>query len=119
MALCAQSFRLEFSEDIPADAAKVLSQRFGQMLGSGGLSLSDDGIPLVIEGLVIDRVETSGSISQVALVIEISASAGEQKGVFPIKGVGDNDADAWARAVKQILPASKAAREFVEKLKTL
>ena len=56
-------------------------------------------------------------MSQVALQLEIKAVAGEVEEVFPVKGVGENEADAWLRAVKQLLPRSKAARSFVEKLK--
>ena len=88
LGLQAQSYKLVLPEGIPADAAKVTS-----------------------------RVETPGSMSQTALTIDLVATAGDVVATFPIKGVGESDADAWLRAVKQLLPRSKNALEFVEKLK--
>jgi hypothetical protein len=35
-----------------------------------------------------------------------------------VKGVGADEADAWVRAAKQIVPRSKAAEAFVEALKS-
>lgn len=117
LGLQAQSFRLVLADDIPADAAKVLEQRFTQMLQGSGITLSDDGAPLTVTAKVTSRVETPGSMSQTALTIDLVAQAGEVVATFPVKGVGEGDADAWLRAVKQLLPRSKSALEFIEKLK--
>ena len=117
LALQAQSYKLVLADDIPADAAKVLEQRFTQMLQGSGITLADDGAPLTVTAQVVSRVETPGSMSQTALSIDLVAKAGEAVATFPVKGVGESDADAWLRAVKQLLPKSKSALEFVEKLK--
>ena len=117
LALQAQSYKLVLPEGIPADAAKVLEQRFTQMLQGSGITLADDGAPLSVTAQVTSRVETPGSMSQTALTIDLVAKAGDVVATFPIKGVGESDADAWLRAVKQLLPRSKNALEFVEKLK--
>lgn len=117
LALQAQSYKLVLPEGIPADAAKVLEQRLTQMLQGSGITLADDGTPLTVQTKVVSRVETPGSMSQTALAIDVIAQAGEAVVTFPVKGVGENDADAWLRAVKQLLPRSKTALEFVEKLK--
>ncbi len=119
--LQAQKYCIGIDAAIPEEAAKVLSQRFTQMLEAGGLQLADipEGMPLEVSARVKDRMETPGSIRQVALQLEIVATTrnGEVEEVFPVKGVGENEADAWLRAVKQLLPRSKAAQAFVEKLK--
>lgn len=117
LGLRAQSYVIRTEGEIPQEAEKVLVQRFTQMLEAGGLALSEAGTPLTVGFEVKDRMETPGSMSQVALQLEIKAVAGEVEEVFPVKGVGENEADAWLRAVKQLLPRSKAARSFVEKLK--
>lgn len=117
LGLRAQSYVIRTEGEIPQEAEKVLVQRFTQMLEAGGLALSEAGTPLTVGFEVKDRMETPGSMSQVALQLEIKAAAGEVEEVFPVKGVGENEADAWLRAVKQLLPRSKAARLFVEKLK--
>lgn len=117
LALQAQSYKLVLPEGIPADAAKVLEQRFTQMLQGSGITLADDGAPLTVTAQVVSRVETPGSMSQTALTIDLVAKAGDVVATFPVKGVGESDADAWLRAVKQLLPKSKSALEFVEKLK--
>lgn len=117
LGLRAQSYVIRTEGEIPQEAEKVLVQRFTQMLEAGGLAVSEAGTPLTIGFEVKDRMETPGSMSQVALQLEIKAAAGEVEEVFPVKGVGENEADAWLRAVKQLLPRSKAARSFVEKLK--
>ena len=117
LALQAQSYKLVLPEGIPADAAKVLEQRFTQMLQGSGITLADDGAPLTVTAQVVSRVETPGSMSQTALTIDLVAKAGDVVATFPVKGVGEGDADAWLRAVKQLLPRSKTALEFVEKLK--
>ena len=117
LALQAQSYKLVLPEGIPADAAKVLEQRFTQMLQGSGITWADDGAPLTVTAKVTSRVETPGSMSQTALTIDLVAKAGDAVATFPVKGVGESDADAWLRAVKQLLPRSKNALEFVEKLK--
>ena len=117
LGLRAQSYVIRTEGEIPQEAEKVLVQRFTQMLEAGGLTVSEAGTPLTVGFEVKDRMETPGSMSQVALQLEIKAAAGEVEEVFPVKGVGENEADAWLRAVKQLLPRSKAARTFVEKLK--
>ena len=117
LGLRAQSYVIRTEGEIPQEAEKVLVQRFTQMLEAGGLAVSEAGTPLTVGFEVKDRMETPGSMSQVALQLEIKAVAGEVVEVFPVKGVGENEADAWLRAVKQLLPRSKAARSFVEKLK--
>ena len=111
----AQQYTLKADEAIPSEAASVLVQRFTQMLEAGGLTVVDEGADVItLIPTVTDRTEVSG---QVALTIDLKAAAGEVEEVFPIKGVGENEADAWQRAVKQILPRSKAAQSFVAKLK--
>lgn len=117
LGLRAQTYVIRTEGEIPQEAEKVLVQRFTQMLEAGGLTVSEAGTPLTVGFEVKDRMETPGSMSQVALQLEIKAAAGEVVEVFPVKGVGENEADAWLRAVKQLLPRSKAARSFVEKLK--
>lgn len=117
LGLRAQSYVIRTEGEIPQEAEKVLVQRFTQMLEAGGLTVSEAGTPLTVGFEVKDRMETPGSMSQVVLQLEIKAAAGEVEEVFPVKGVGENEADAWLRAVKQLLPRSKAARSFVEKLK--
>ncbi len=111
----AQQYTLKADEAIPSEAASVLVQRFTQMLEAGGLTVAAEGAPVItLTPTVTDRTEVSG---QVALTVDLKAAAGEVEEVFPIKGVGENEADAWQRAVKQILPRSKAAQSFVGKLK--
>lgn len=115
--LQAQSFRLVFSDSVPDGVKPLLEQRFTQMLRSGGLDVSEEGAPLLIDATVTGRMETPGSMSQVALTIDLTAKAGGVSETFPLKGVGEGEADAWLRAVKQLLPKSKSALSFVEKLK--
>ncbi len=111
----AQQYTLKADEAIPSEAASVLVQRFTQMLEAGGLTVAAEGAPVItLTPTVTDRTEVSG---QVALTVDLKAAAGKVEEVFPIKGVGENEADAWQRAVKQILPRSKAAQSFVGKLK--
>lgn len=115
LVLKAQDFKVVADASIPSDAAQVLVQRFTQMLEAGGLTVVEEGADVItLTPTVTDRTEVSG---QVALTIDLKAAAGEVEEVFPIKGVGENEADAWLRAVKQILPRSKAAQSFVAKLK--
>lgn len=115
LVLKAQDFKVVADASIPSDAAQVLVQRFTQMLEAGGLTVVEEGADVItLTPTVTDRTEVSG---QVALTVDLKAAAGEVEEVFPIKGVGENEADAWLRAVKQILPRSKAAQSFVGKLK--
>ena len=113
----AQSYKLVFADDIPSSAVEVLQQRFTQMLSAGGMQVADEGTPLQVTAKVAGREQTGGTLGQVALEIELLAKAGEASETFTVKGVGDSDADAWLRAVKQLLPRSKNAQEFLKKLK--
>ena len=117
LGLQAQSYKLVLADDIPAGAAQVLQQRFTQMLTGGGFTVADEGTPLTVSANVTSREQTGGTLGQVALEIELLAAAGDASETFTVKGVGDNDADAWLRAVKQLLPRSKNATNFLEKLK--
>ena len=111
----AQSYSFKADEAIPAEAASVLVQRFTQMLEAGGLKVVEEGADVIaLTPTITSRTEVSG---QVALTIELKAAVGKVEEVFPLKGLGENEADAWQRAVKQILPRSKASQSFVEKLK--
>jgi hypothetical protein len=112
----AQDYRIMADASIPAEASQVLVQRFTQMLSSGGLSVSEEGADVIrLIPTVTSKMEVSDS--QVALTIDLKAVVGEVSEVFPLKGVGENDADAWLRAAKTLLPKSKAAQGFLEKLK--
>jgi len=112
-----QSFTIKIAEEIPAEAAAVLSQRFTQMLEGEGFTLAEEAEPMNISATVVERMETPGSMSQSVLVLDVKAAACGQEAVFTVRGVGKDEADAWVRAVKQVLPRSKAAKEFLEKLK--
>ena len=123
----AQDFRIEVSPDVPKEASALLVQRFTQMLEAGGLSVwtpseegeeAPDGLRTLSIGFeVTSRMDTPGSLSQVALNIELTASEGDIVQTFAIKGVGDDYGDAWLRAVKQVLPRSRDAQNFVGRLK--
>lgn len=113
----AQSYKLVMADNIPAAAAEVLQQRFTQMLSGSGLSVADEGKELAISAQITNREQTDGSLGQVALEIELVASAGDVSETFNLKGVGDSDEDAWLRAVKQLLPRSKNAQAFTSRLR--
>ena len=118
-----QTLSLKVPETVPEAAREVLVQRFTQMLQGAGVTVGDGGETLFIEGKVTDRMETPGSAPQTALNIDIRAymlRGGEVlvENTWPVKGVGTDEADAWLRAAKQILPRSKAAEAFMEQLKT-
>ena len=116
LVLKAQDYKIVADASIPAEAAQVLVQRFTQMLTAGGFTVSGEGADVVrLIPTVTSKMEVSDG--QVALSIDLKAAAGETEEVFPIKGVGENEADAWIRAAKLILPRSKVAQTFVEKLK--
>ena len=110
----AQSYSFKADEAIPAEAASVLVQRFTQMLEAGGLKVVEGADVIALTPTITSRTEVSG---QVALTIELKAAVGKVEEVFPLKGLGENEADAWQRAVKQILPRSKASQSCVETLK--
>jgi len=119
----AQTLSLKVPDTVPEAAREVLVQRFTQMLQGAGLTVGEDGEPLRIEAAVVDRMETPGSASQTALVVDIRAFILRNGDVlaentWQVKGVGADEADAWLRAAKQILPRSKAAQAFLEKVKS-
>ncbi len=101
---------MTFGEEIPQAAVEVLQPRLVQMLQ--GVDA-----PLQVEARIVKQMETPGSLSQVALEIELMLRSGEVVQTFILKGVGENEADAWVRASKQFLPRSKAAQAFVARLK--
>ena len=103
---------ITISENIPKEAADILLPRLVQMLEAGGKA----DIPLKVDAEVTDRMETPGSISQIALTIDLIISNADVAETFTINGVGDKEADAWVSAVKKFLPRSKNAQNFVEKL---
>ncbi len=113
----AQSYKLVFASDIPEGAVEVLTQRFTQMLEGGGLKVAGEGILLEVKAADASLTTINPNSGQVLLEVALVAKAGEAAETFNIKGVGDGEADAWLRAVKQLLPRSKAAAQFVEKLK--
>ena len=122
-AASAQTLSLKVPETVPEAAREVLVQRFTQMLQGAGLSVGEGGETLFLEATVTDRVQTPGSSSQTALSIDLRAfvSRGEEvlaENTWPLKGVGADEADAWLRAAKQVLPRSKAAQAFLEEVKS-
>ena len=116
-AAMAQSFSINVSGDIPGEAKDVLIQRFTQMMQSGGYAIEADAQPLDISAVINESMSTPGSMSQKVLVLDIKAKIGEVEEIFTVKGVGKDNDDAWLRAVKQILPSSRSAKEFLQKLK--
>ena len=108
--IAAWAQEMSFGEGIPQAAVEVLQPRLVQMLQ--GVDA-----PLQVEGRVVKQLETPGSMSQVALEIELTLRSGEVVETFILKGVGENEADAWVRATKQFLPRSKAAQGFVARLR--
>jgi len=94
-----------------------------KVAGKGSQALTvQDGAPvpetrtLTVQGKVVKRMEMAGDLNQVMLAVEVEASCGDVQATFPLKGVGTNEEDAWLRAVKQLLPRSKAAQAFVSQL---
>ncbi len=118
IAASAQSVSLRVSEDIPEDARNVLVVRFTQMLKIGGFTIEDDATPFVVSAEIVSEMDVPGSIPQKGLSIQITAEAAKEKEVFAVKGVGNDAEDAFERAAKQILPKSKAATAFLEKVKS-
>lgn len=117
LTLSAQNVQLKLKGDFPEDVQTVLSQRFNQMLSSGGLTVGEEGVEVEVSVAEISRENAPGAVSQIALQIEVTASCGNVKEVFPLKGVGTDADDALLRAVKMLLPRSKASQAFVECLK--
>ena len=111
--LVAWAQNITIDENVPQAAVDVLQPRLVQMLQAG--SVAD--APLQVEARVVKQLETPGSLSQVALEIELTLRAGDAAETFLLKGVGENEADAWVRAMKQFLPRSKSAQGFVARLK--
>ena len=123
MTLGAQTLSLKVPDSVPEAAREVLVQRFTQMLQGAGLSVGEGGETLFLEATVTDRMETPGSSSQTALSIDLRAFVSRDgtvlvENTWPLKGVGADEADAWLRAAKQILPRSKAAQTFLEDVKS-
>jgi len=109
---------VKLNGEIPIEAAGVLLQRFTQMLEGADFTVTEDAADTVwVNASVVEHMTTPGSMSQSVLVLDIKTSYGEVEETFTVKGVGKDDEDAWIRACKQVLPRSKAAQEFVEKLK--
>ena len=123
VAMDAQVLSLKVPESVPEAAREMLVQRFTQMLQGGGVTMEDGGETVFIEAAVTSQMETAGSSPQTALTIDIRAFVDRDgevlvENTWPVKGVGADEADAWLRAAKMILPKSKAAQTFVEELKT-
>lgn len=117
IAAMAQSYSISISGDIPGEAKELLTQRFTQMLEGGGFTVEADAQPLEVTASINESMTTPGSMSQKVLVLDIKAAVGEVEEIFTVKGVGKDTEDAWLRAVKQVLPSSRAAKEFLQKLK--
>lgn len=107
--LVAWAQNITIGENVPQAAVEVLQPRLVQMLQ--GVDA-----PLQVEGRIVKQLETPGSMSQVALEIELTLRSGDAAETFLLKGVGENEADAWVRAMKQFLPRSKSAQGFVAQL---
>jgi len=114
---------LTAQEKVAGNGSQALSvqEKVGNGANSQALTVQD-GAPvpetrtLTVQGKVVKRMETAGELSQVMLAVEVEASCGDVQATFPLKGVGTNEEDAWLRAVKQLLPRSKAAQAFVSQL---
>jgi hypothetical protein len=111
--LVAWAQNITIDENVPQAAVEVLQPRLVQMLQAGNVADA----PLQVEARVVKQLETPGSLSQVALEIELTLRSGDAAETFLLKGVGENEADAWVRAMKQFLPRSKSAQGFVARLK--
>lgn len=147
LSAAAQSYIIKVSDNVPKEAAELLEQRFAQMLEGAGIAVTATTAatattatttttaatatttPQVLEvtANVVEKMTTPGAMSQTVLVVDFVArtaklqtTRGETAAAqqtFSVKGVGKDEADAWLRAAKQVLPRSKAAGELVEKLK--
>ncbi len=117
LTLSAQNVQLKFPESLSDDVRTILTQRFSQMLSSGGMTVGEEGSIVEISLAEVSRENAPGTVAQVVLQLEVTASCGGVKEVFPLKGVGSDENDARLRAVKMLLPRSKSAQAFVECLK--
>lgn len=117
LTLSAQNVQLKFPESLSDDVRTILTQRFSQMLSSGGMTVGEEGSVVEITLAEVGRENAPGAVAQIVLQLEITASCGGVKEVFPLKGVGSDENDARLRAVKMLLPRSKSAQAFVECLK--
>ncbi|MBQ1913293.1 MAG: hypothetical protein II171_07020 [Bacteroidales bacterium] len=114
---------MSVQEKVAGNGSQAMSvqEKVGNGANSQALTVQD-GAPvpetrtLTVQGKVVSRMETAGELSQVMLAVEVEASCGDVQATFPLKGVGTNEEDAWLRAVKQLLPRSKAAQAFVSQL---
>ena len=114
----AQSFTVKLDGEVPEEAAAVLLQRVTQILEGGDFTVTEDAKDTVwVYPNVVEYMTTPGSISQSVLVLDVKAAFGEVEETFSVKGVGKNNQDAWLRACKQVLPRSRQAQEFIQKLK--
>ena len=113
MGLVAGAQNITIGEEVPQAAVEVLQPRLVQLLQSGNVAEA----PLQVEARIVKQLETPGSLSQVAMEIELTLRSGEESETFLLKGVGENEVDAWVRAMKQFLPRGKAAQGFVARLK--
>ena len=104
---------IKMGEEIPAAAADILRPRLVQMLEAGGVA----DIPLEVSARITGKMETPGSMAQVALTLSLELRSGEVLEEVPLKGVGETEADAWQRAMKQFLPKGKSAQNFIKNLK--
>ena len=104
---------IKIGEEIPAAAADILRPRLMQMLEAGGLA----NVPLEVSARITQKMETPGSLAQVALSISMELRSGAVLEEVSLKGVGETEADAWQRAMKQFLPKGKSAQNFIKKLK--
>ena len=111
--LVAGAQNITIGEEVPQAAVEVLQPRLVQLLQSGNVAEA----PLQVEARIVKQLETPGSLSQVAMEIELTLRSGEESETFLLKGVGENEVDAWVRAMKQFLPRSKSAQGFVARIK--
>ena len=113
-----QSVCVKLNGDVPSEAAAVLLQRVTQMLEGGEFTVTDEATDTVwVHTNVVEHMTTPGSMSQSVLVLDVKTVYGEAEETFTVKGVGKDDEDAWLRACKQVLPRSKQAQEFMDKVK--
>jgi hypothetical protein len=113
-----QSVCVVLNGEVPLEAAGVLVQRVTQILEGGEFTVTEDAKDTVwVNTNVVEHMTTPGSIRQSVVVLDIVTTYGEIEETFNVKGVGKDDEDAWLRACKQVLPRSKQAQEFIQKLK--
>ena len=110
LSIAAYAQSIHIGDEIPASAAAILKPRLEQMLKDGGLA----DVNLNVTAVVKEKTQVA---SGVVLMLDLILCSGEVEEAFPLKGVGDNEADAYERAMKQFLPRSKAAQNFMDKLK--